>query len=96
MLEKIRILLKLWEVAKRANFYPQLRLSPFFMTNYRLMLMMTGSDSHIQRSPKIEKASVVRQFVGIFRGNIEMAYIVSAQKIERGDAICIKLKRRVF
>ena len=64
-----------------------------FSTNYRLMLMMTDSNSTRSLDNKTRK-NVTLICWDISWCNIEMAYIKSAEENKRvGDALCIKLKR---
>ena len=79
---------------RKEKFLPAIA-SFIFATNYRLMLMMTGSDStHSKKSKNRKSKRVGTVCWDISWCNIEMAYIVSAQENRnRGDAVCIKLKR---
>ena len=80
---------------EKSKFLPAIASFTLFATNYRLMLMMTGSDStHSKKSKNRKSKRVGTVCWDISWCNIEMAYIVSAQENRnRGDAVCIKLKR---
>ena len=80
---------------EKSKFLPAIASFTLFATNYRLMLMMTSSDStHSKKSKNRKSKRVGTVCWDISWCNIEMAYIVSAQENRnRGDAVCIKLKR---